>query len=51
MLKIHASETAWVGTDFDAVVDNNGLISQLYLSMEDLVKEFNNQKQDHLVSM
>lgn len=51
MRKIHASETAWVGTDFDAVVDNNGLISQLYMNMEDLVKNFNSQRQDHLVSM
>ncbi len=50
-LKIHASETAWVGTEFDAVVDNNGLISQLYLNMEDLVKQFSSQQQDHLVSM
>lgn len=30
MRKIHASETAWVGTEFDAVVDNNGTIDQLY---------------------
>ena len=50
MRKIHASETAWVGTDFDAVVDNNGLISQLYMNMEYLVKNFNSQRQDHLVS-
>jgi hypothetical protein len=21
--RIHASETAWIGTDFDAVIDNN----------------------------
>lgn len=51
MRKIHASETAWVGTDFDAVVDNNGLISQLYTNMEELVKNFSSQQQDHLVSM
>ena len=51
MRKIHASETAWVGTDFDAIVDNNGLINQLYMNMEELVKNFNNQRQDHLVSM
>jgi hypothetical protein len=30
MRKIHASETAWVGTDFDVVVDNNGSIDDLY---------------------
>lgn len=28
--KIHASETAWVGTDFDAELDNNGTIQSLY---------------------
>jgi hypothetical protein len=30
MRKIHASETAWVGTDFDVIVDNNGSIDDLY---------------------
>jgi hypothetical protein len=30
MQKIHASETAWVGTDFDAVLDNNHTIDNLY---------------------
>jgi hypothetical protein len=30
MRKIHASETAWVGTEFDAIVDNNGTIEDLY---------------------
>jgi hypothetical protein len=30
MRKIHASETAWVGTEFDSIVDNNGSISDLY---------------------
>jgi hypothetical protein len=30
MRKIHASETAWVGTDFDSVLDNNGTIDDLY---------------------
>jgi hypothetical protein len=28
--KIHASETAWVGTKFDFVLDNNGSIDELY---------------------
>lgn len=37
-LKIHASETAWIGTEFDAVLYNNGLISQLYDSINDLVQ-------------
>jgi hypothetical protein len=30
MRKIHASETAWVGTDFDAILDNNHTIDALY---------------------
>ena len=30
MKKIHASETAWVGTKFDFIVDNNGTIDDLY---------------------
>jgi len=29
-LKIHASETAWVGTNFDATLDNNSTIDALY---------------------
>lgn len=37
-LKIHTSEWAWIGTDFDVVLDNNGLISQLYMELEGLVK-------------
>ena len=28
--KIHASETAWVGTEFDHVLDNDGSIDDLY---------------------
>jgi len=35
--KIHASETAWVGTEFDHVIDNNGSIDQLYRQAELLV--------------
>jgi hypothetical protein len=40
-LKIHASETSWVGTKFDAVMDNNGSIDSLFAQVKDLV-------QDHL---
>jgi hypothetical protein len=36
-LKIHASETAWVGTDFDAVLDNNYSIDDLYAQVISLV--------------
>jgi hypothetical protein len=34
---IHASETAWAGTEFDAVVDNNGTLDHLYQQINDLV--------------
>ena len=35
--KIHASETAWVGTEFDAIVDNNSTMDHLYKQVNDLV--------------
>lgn len=35
--KIHASETAWIGTDFDHVVDNQGSIDDLYHRVKSLV--------------
>ncbi len=38
-LGIHASETAWVGTDFDAVLENNGSIDDLYNKIRDLVSD------------
>jgi hypothetical protein len=34
---IHVSETAWAGTDFDAVLDNNGTMDHLYQQINDLV--------------
>lgn len=37
-LGIHASETAWVGTNFDHVIDNNGSIDQLYLQLKTIVQ-------------
>jgi len=37
--KIHPSETAWIGTDFDAVLDNNGSIDNLYNQVKKLVHE------------
>jgi hypothetical protein len=42
-LGIHASETAWVGTKFDAVLTNDGTIDELMSKVKDLV-------QDHPVS-
>jgi hypothetical protein len=34
---IHASEYSWAGTPFDAIVDNNGSIEQLYAQLKNLV--------------
>ena len=34
---VHASEWAWVGTQFDADVDNNGTVEQLYEQLKNLV--------------
>jgi hypothetical protein len=36
---IHASETAWVGTNFDHVFDNNGSIDDLFAQVKDLVQD------------
>ncbi len=37
-LKIHASETAWVGTDFDYVLDNNSTLDSLFTQVETVVQ-------------
>jgi hypothetical protein len=37
--KIHASETAWAGTSFDHIIDNNGSIEALYTQIKNLVQE------------
>jgi hypothetical protein len=37
-LGIHASETAWVGTNFDAVIDNNGTVDDLYKQIAQIVQ-------------
>jgi hypothetical protein len=37
-LGIHASETAWVGTKFDAIIDNNGSIDDLYKQLASVVQ-------------
>jgi hypothetical protein len=36
---IHASETAWVGTEFDAILDNNGTIDDLFQQVKSLVED------------
>jgi hypothetical protein len=37
MRKIHASEWAWLGSDFDLIIDNNRTIDDLYRQAESLV--------------
>lgn len=36
-LGIHSSETSWIGTSFDAVIDNNGTLDHLYSQLSDLL--------------
>lgn len=36
--KVHVSETAWIGTDFDHMLDNNGTMDQLYAQVDLIVK-------------
>ena len=43
---IHASETAWIGTAFDAVVDNNSTMDHLYAQITDLVQDLLVTKDD-----
>jgi hypothetical protein len=38
-MKIHASETAWVGTKFDYILENNGTIADLYTQLESIVRD------------
>jgi len=49
---IHASEWSWIGTDFDAVIDNNQGIEDLYKSIESLVnkQEFLGEMEEILVN-
>lgn len=37
-LKIHASETAWVGTNFDFILDNNSTLDSLFNQVETVVQ-------------
>ena len=39
MRKIHASETAWVGTDFDHTIENNGTIDELFHQIRSIVSD------------
>lgn len=37
-LKIHASETAWVGTEFDYILDNNRSLDDLFKQVEEITE-------------
>lgn len=37
-LGVHVSETAWVGTKFDVVIENNGTVDELYTQIKNLVQ-------------
>jgi hypothetical protein len=36
--KVHASETAWVGTEFDHVLDNNNSLDDLFVQVEEILQ-------------
>jgi hypothetical protein len=36
--EVHASEYSWIGTEFDAEVDNNGSVDDLYQQIKNLVQ-------------
>jgi hypothetical protein len=38
-LNVHASETAWVGTAFDAVIDNNGSFDATFRQVEQVLSD------------
>ena len=46
-LAVHASETAWIGTEFDAVIDNNASLDQLYSQINDPVLNLLDAKEYH----
>jgi hypothetical protein len=45
-LGIHASETAWVGTKFDATLNNDGSLDELYSQIE---REITNSQEPSLL--
>ena len=47
--QIHASETSWLGTNFDIVIKNNSTLDDLYSTIEEFVSP-NNQQLDLLAS-
>lgn len=45
---VHASEWAWINSDFDAVIDNNGSLESLYQQINDLVLNLQGSKVDQI---
>ena len=43
---IHSSETSWIGTDFDRVLDNNSTMDYLYSQVNDLVQDLRHARED-----
>ena len=43
----HASEWSWAGTKFDAIIDNNGSMDDLYQKLNDLVQDHLAARLDH----
>lgn len=43
-LQVHASETSWIGTSFDCVIENNGSLDVLYAAVNDLVRDLRDAK-------
>jgi len=41
-LQVHSSETSWVGTNFDYVLDNNGTIDDLYNQVKTIINPASN---------
>ena len=48
-LKVHASESAWVGTKFDAEVDNNSSMDHLLNQINDLVLDLRVARSNQLL--
>ena len=48
-LQVHASESSWVGTKFNAVVDNNSTMDHLFLQINDLARDHLASKSDPLL--
>jgi hypothetical protein len=46
-LRIHASESSWAGTKFDAILDNNDTLDHLYQQIKRLVQDLPDATASH----